>query len=85
MLVYGYATGVFSSRKTAKKLHEDVAFRGLAPDNFPKHRTLSDFRALHLEEHSVHRHGSPPFAVSTSCTITSSPREPVATAAEICR
>src|SRR3989344_1008606 len=41
---------VFSSRKIAKKLHEDVAFRMLAADNFPKHRTLSDFRALHLQE-----------------------------------
>ena len=50
VLVYGYATGVFSSRKIARKLHEDVAFRVLAADNFPKHRTLSDFRALHLEE-----------------------------------
>ncbi len=50
VLVYGYATGVFSSRKIAKKLHEDVAFRMLAGDNFPKHRTLSDFRALHLQE-----------------------------------
>lgn len=50
VLVYGYATGVFSSRKIAKKLHEDVAFRVLAADNFPKPRTLSDFRALHLEE-----------------------------------
>lgn len=44
------STGVFSSRKIAKKLHEDLAFRVLAADNFPKHRTLSDFRALHLEE-----------------------------------
>ena len=50
VLVYGYATGVFSSRRLAKKLHEDVAFRILGADNFPAHRTLSDFRALHLEE-----------------------------------
>src|SRR5882672_10555572 len=50
VLVYGYATGVFSSRKIARKLHEDVAFRVLAARNFPKHRTLCDFRALHLEE-----------------------------------
>jgi transposase len=50
VLVYGYATGVFSSRKLAAKLHEDVAFRVLGAGNFPKHRTLSDFRALHLEE-----------------------------------
>lgn len=27
MLIYGYATGCFSSRKLARKLHEDVAFR----------------------------------------------------------
>lgn len=50
VLLYGYATGVFSSRKLAKKLHEDVAFRVLGAGNFPKHRTLCDFRALHLEE-----------------------------------
>ena len=50
VLVYGYATGVFSSRKIARKLHEDVAFRVLAAGNFPKHRTLCDFRALHLQE-----------------------------------
>lgn len=50
VLVYAYATGVFSSRKIAKKLHEDVAFRVLAADNFPAHRTISDFRAFHLKE-----------------------------------
>ncbi len=50
MLVYGYATGVFSSRKIARKLHEDVAFRVLAARNFPAHRTIRDFRALHLKE-----------------------------------
>ena len=50
VLVYGYATGVFSSRKIAKKLHEDVAFRVLGADNFPAHRTVRDFRALHLNE-----------------------------------
>ncbi|MFK8083051.1 MAG: IS1182 family transposase [Granulosicoccus sp.] len=50
VLLYGYCTGVFSSRKLARKLHEDVAFRVLAADNFPAHRTLSDFRAIQLEE-----------------------------------
>jgi transposase len=50
VLVYGYATGVFSSRKIAAKLHEDVAFRVLGAGNFPKHRTICDFRALHLQE-----------------------------------
>ncbi len=33
VLIYGYATGVFSSRKLARKLHEDVAFRVLAAGN----------------------------------------------------
>jgi transposase len=50
VLVYAYASGVFSSRKIARKLHEDVAFRVLAANNFPAHRTIRDFRALHLTE-----------------------------------
>lgn len=50
VLVYGYATGVFSSRKIARKLHEDVALRVLAAGNFPAHRTIREFRALHLKE-----------------------------------
>ena len=39
VLIYGYATGVFSSRGIARKLEEDVAFRMLAAGNFPKHRS----------------------------------------------
>jgi transposase len=50
VLLYGYASGVFSSRKIARKLHEDVAFRELAAGNFPAHRTIRDFRAIHLQE-----------------------------------
>ena len=50
VLLYGYATGVFSSRKIARKLHEDVAFRVLAAGNFPAHRTIREFRAFHLKE-----------------------------------
>jgi len=53
VLVYAYATGVFSSRKIARRLHEDVAFRVLAAGNFPAHRTISDFRAVHLKELSA--------------------------------
>ena len=52
VLVYGYATGVFSSRKIERRLHEDLAFRMLAAGNFPKHRTIRHFRALHLKEFS---------------------------------
>ena len=48
VLIYAYATGTFSSRKTARRLEEDVAFRMLAAGNFPKHRTLCEFRKRHL-------------------------------------
>ncbi len=47
--VYGYATGVRSSRKLARKLMEDVPLRVLAAGNFPKYRTLCDFRKKNLE------------------------------------
>jgi len=50
VLVYAYASGVFSSRKIAKKLEEDVAFRVLGAGNFPDHRTVNRFREEHLEE-----------------------------------
>ena len=50
ILIYGYASGVFSSRKIARKLHEDVAFRVLCANNYPAHRTIREFRQLHLKE-----------------------------------
>lgn len=50
VILYGYATGCTSSRKLARKLEEDVAFRVLAAESFPAHRTLSDFRHDHLED-----------------------------------
>ena len=50
VLVYAYTTGVFSSRKIATKLYEDVAFRMLGAGNFPSHRTICDFRVRHLGE-----------------------------------
>ena len=40
--------GVVSSRGLARKLQEDVAFRVLAAENFPSHRTLCEFRRRHL-------------------------------------
>jgi len=49
VLVYAYCVGVFSSRRIAKRLMEDVAFRVLAAGNQPDFRTISDFRKLHLE------------------------------------
>jgi transposase len=49
LLVYGYCTGVFSSRKIARRVIEDVAFRVLAAGNQPDFRTIADFRKIHLE------------------------------------
>ena len=50
VLIYAYATGVFSSRGVARRLEEDVAFRVLGAGNFPQHRTLSEFRRRHLSD-----------------------------------
>jgi len=48
VLLYAYATGTFSSRRIARKLEEDVAYRVLAAGNFPAHRTMAEFRQQHL-------------------------------------
>ena len=48
VLLYGYCTGVASSRRIAQRLHEDIAFRVLAANNRPDFRTVSDFRKDHL-------------------------------------
>ena len=50
VLLYAYATGMFSSRRIARKLEEDVAFGVLAAGNFPQHRTLCEFRRRHLAD-----------------------------------
>ena len=48
VLLYGYATGVYSSRKIERRTYEDVAFRYLSGDQHPDHATLSEFRKRHL-------------------------------------
>ncbi len=50
VLIYGYCTGVFSSRRMSRKLEEDIAFRVLAANQRPDFRTISDFRKAHLSE-----------------------------------
>jgi transposase len=47
VLLYGYCTGVYSSRKLARQLEDSVAFRFLAAGNQPDFRTLSEFRKRH--------------------------------------
>ena len=48
VLLYAYCARVYSSRRIARRLHEDVAFRVLAAGNTPDFRTISDFRKQHL-------------------------------------
>ena len=49
ILIYGYTSGVFSSRRIASQIEENVAFRVLAAGNMPDHRTICRFREQHLE------------------------------------
>jgi len=49
LLVYGYCTGVFSSRRIQKRLQEDIPFKVVAAGNEPDFRTISDFRKIHIE------------------------------------
>jgi transposase len=50
LLVYGYATGVFSSRKIERASYDSVAFRFIAANTHPDHDTLAHFRKTHLAE-----------------------------------
>ena len=44
LLVYGYATGVFSSRKLERATYDSVAFRFIAANDHPDHDTIATFR-----------------------------------------
>lgn len=50
LLVYGYATGVFSSRKLERATYDSVAFRFIAANDHPDHDTISTFRRRFLKE-----------------------------------
>ncbi|MGH6894328.1 MAG: IS1182 family transposase [Dongiaceae bacterium] len=50
LLVYGYATGVFSSRKLERATYDSVAFRFIAVNDHPDHDTLAGFRRRFLKE-----------------------------------
>ena len=50
ILVYGYATGVFSSRKLERATYNSVAFRFIAANDHPDHDTIATFRRRFLEE-----------------------------------
>jgi transposase len=48
LLIYGYTTGVRSSRAIQRKCADDVAFRFLAADQAPDFRSIARFRRRHL-------------------------------------
>jgi transposase len=50
LLFYGYATGVFSSRKIERATFEVIPFRFIAGDMHPDHATIADFRKQNLAE-----------------------------------
>ena len=50
LLFYGYATGVFSSRKIERATYEVIPFRFIAGDMHPDHDTIAHFRKQHLAE-----------------------------------
>ena len=50
LLVYGYATGVFSSRKLERATYDSVAFRFIAANDHPDHDTIATFRRRFLQE-----------------------------------
>ena len=53
ILVYGYATGVFSSRKLENATYDSVAFRFVAANEHPDHDTLNTFRKRFLSQIEV--------------------------------
>jgi transposase len=50
LLFYGYATGVFSSRKLERKTYDSVAFRYITANTHPDHDTIADFRKRFLPQ-----------------------------------
>jgi hypothetical protein len=50
VLIYGYATGVFSSRKLERATYASVAFRFIAANDHPDHDTIATFRRRFLKE-----------------------------------
>jgi transposase len=49
LLIYGYVTGVRSSRAIERRCHDDVAFRFLAANAAPDFRSIARFRRRHLD------------------------------------
>jgi transposase len=50
LLFYGYATGIFASRKLERATYDSVAFRYIAANTHPDHDTIATFRKRFLNE-----------------------------------
>ena len=50
LLIYGYATGVYSSRRIEAATYESIAFRYIAANTHPDHDSLCTFRKRFLKE-----------------------------------
>ena len=50
LIFYGYATGVFSSRKLERASYDSVAFRFIAANEHPDHDTIAAFRRRFLKQ-----------------------------------
>lgn len=50
IIIYGYATGVFSSRKLERATYDSVAFRVIAANEHPDHDTIAAFRRRFLKQ-----------------------------------
>ena len=50
LLLYGYTTGVFSSRKLERATYDSVAFRFITANDHPDHDTIATFRRRFLPE-----------------------------------
>jgi transposase len=53
LIIYGYATGVFSSRKLERATYDSVAFRFIAANEHPDHDTIAAFRRRFLPQIEV--------------------------------
>jgi transposase len=50
LLFYGYATGIYSSRKIEQATYDSVAFRFIAANTHPDHDTIATFRKRFLDK-----------------------------------
>ena len=50
LLFYGYATGVFSSRKIEQATYDSIAFRYISANTHPDHDTIANFRKCFLPQ-----------------------------------